>query len=242
MVLYDLVIPIAEIDIQFFKRNYKTTLENIKNYNRIFIITQNAESNYIDDCIMVDEDKFPFKKSDIELYVGKQRAGWYFQQLLKLYSASVLDLSYFVILDSDVIIINPIEFFTENSNIIFNTGTEYHIPYFEHMKKVCPFIEKSSHYSGICHYMPMKSNIVNDFIDRVEKIHNTVFWKAMMNGVDSQQYNHSGMSEYEMLFNFTLKFYKNDCIINTLNWKNANTLTPDDKNTYTYVSIHWYCR
>jgi hypothetical protein len=240
--MYDIIIPVAEIDIEFFKKNISITISNLKNHNRIFVITRNPSTIMIENCIVVGENLFPFSKKDVSNIVGEKRAGWYFQQLLKLYSPLVLNLDNFVILDADVVILNNIEFFDSNNNIVFNSGTEYHVEYFNHIKRVAPFIEKVSHVSGICHYMPMKSKIVKDLISKVEQLHSDIFWKIMLQKVDPKDFNGSGMSEYEMLFNFTLKNFPNDSSVKRLEWKNASNILDSDKDTFSYVSVHWYIR
>ena len=167
------------------------------------------------------------------------RSGWYLQQLLKIYAPIVLNLDKFVIIDSDTIILIPIQFF-ERDQICFNVGTEYHIPYFEHITKVIT-LEKQINKSGICHLMPMKRSIVEDLISKVESTHNKPFWRVMIDNVHPNHYAYSGMSEYELLFNFTLKFHSSECMIKELKWKNINNknqITPD----IDYASNHWYMR
>jgi hypothetical protein len=230
---YSVVIPVGPKDIVFFEENFKISRKNLP--SEIFIITK--DDIEIEGCKVITEDKFPFSIKDFEKF--GDRAGWYFQQLLKIYAPIILNLDKFVIIDSDTIILKPNDFFKDNK-INFNIGSEYHVPYFEHMKKVID-LDKQINVSGICHLMPMKKFIVEDLILKVEIMHQKTFWKVMIENVDSNHYFKSGMSEYELLFNFTIKYHPSEFIINPLKWANLN-----NKNQITnhldYASIHWYMR
>ena len=50
----------------------------------------------------------------------------------------------------------------------------------------------------------------------------------------------SGASEYEIYFNYMLKYYPNHIIIRKLNWKNTCKLETDVN--LDYISYHWYMR
>jgi hypothetical protein len=230
---YSVVIPVGPNDINFFKENWEMSRKNLP--PNVFVITKDKIA--IDGVTVILEDTFPFKMSDLSKFGN--RSGWYLQQLLKLYAPIVLNLDKFVIIDSDTIILKPIQFF-EGDIICFNVGVEYHVPYFEHIKKILP-LEKQTNRSGICHLMPMIRTIVEDIISRVELVHNKPFWQVMIDNVDPKHYFDSGMSEYELLFNFTLKYHSDKCIIKSLNWKNINNINQITSDL-DYASNHWYMR
>ena len=50
----------------------------------------------------------------------------------------------------------------------------------------------------------------------------------------------SGASEYEIYFNYMLKYHSDKIKIRKLNWKNANSI--DEKENFDYISIHYYIR
>ena len=237
--MYDIVIPLGPCDIDFFKTNIKVTLSNLKNYNRVFIISHDSSINS-ENCITIDETIFPFKKNDVSKITGSKRSGWYLQQLIKLYCASVLNLENFLIVDADTVILKSIDFFEENK-VCFNTGTEYHIPYFQHMKYILPELERQLNVSGICHLMPMKRIIVDDLFNKIESLHACKVWEVMLRYIDPTHYSASGMSEYELLFNFSVKYHSNIIKIRPLNWKNLNSIEYITNNL-DYASIHWYLR
>jgi hypothetical protein len=230
---YTVLIPVGPNDVAFFKENFEITRKNIS--SEIVIITKDLVE--IEGCKILTEDKFPFSIKDFEKF--GDRAGWYFQQLLKIYAPIILNLDNFVIIDADTIILKQIDFFKDNK-INFNFGSEYHNPYFQHMKKVFG-LDKQVNVSGICHLMPMKKFIVEDLISKVELLHQKTFWKVMIDNVDVKDYYGSGMSEYEMLFNFTIKYHPSHFTINPLKWRNLNNKN-QITNDLDYASIHWFMR
>jgi len=237
--MYDIVTLLGPCDIDHFKKNIKTTLSSLKNYKNVYIISYDPTIS-IDNCITVDEAVFPFKFADVEQVTGKFRAGWYLQQLIKLYSCFVLKLDNFLIIDADTVILKDIDFF-KDYKLNFNTSTEYHLPYFVHIKYLIPDLDKQAVPSGICHLMPMKRHLVESLFEKIESQHSDYLWKVMLRYVDPKHYRGSGMSEYELFFNFCLKFHSNEIVIRNLNWKNISNMgqaTPD----LSYVSVHWYMR
>ena len=194
------------------------------------IVVQGAE------CI--DEGIFPFSKSDMN---AGERSGWYLQQLLKLYAPFVIPQmsSNYLIVDADVIFHNPVTFF-HNGVIQFNTGTENHAPYFEHMQRLHPSLSKVRNVSGICHLMPMKRDIVIELFRQVETVHLLPFWKAFVKCLDPAQKPYSGASEYEILFSFTLRHFPKEAAVRRLDWRNATTITPGYPGTY--EAVHYYMR
>lgn len=225
----------------------KQVKDNIRNFNKVFLIVpaeiievyKNKEYTNVE---FVDERTFPFQKSDIDTMLKcPKRSGWYLQQLLKLYAAVVLPnlLDNFVIIDSDIYFHKNVDFFEDNK-IVFNTGTEHHIPYFEHMQKLHTSLRKFHSRSGICHYMPMKKHIVHSLLKMIEDEHHKFFWIVFIEAVDPKHAEFSGASEYEMLFNYTITRFPDEYKINNIPFR--NTGYPDLNYDGYYEAIHWYLR
>ena len=87
---FDIVIPVGPNDINFIDNTLVLNQQNILNYRKIFIVTNISlitNINKFNNCILIDENSFPFNISTIKQYLGNNdRCGWYFQQLIKLYS------------------------------------------------------------------------------------------------------------------------------------------------------------
>ena len=220
----DIVICVGPDDA----KNIKALVNNIKeciNVNKIYLImpTKILEKYYVYDPIVIniDETIFPFNKEYIDnLFKCPERSGWYLQQLLKIYAPVIIGIDKYIIIDADLKFYRHVDFF-ENDTILFNTDIVQWQPYFIHLKKICPNIIINQK-SGVTHLMPMKRHIVEKLIHMVEEEHKEVFWKVFLDLVDPTYYNHSGASEYEILFNSALTFYPSECKIRPINFKTSN--------------------
>lgn len=164
-----------------------------------------SEAQFTDNAIWYDEQNFPFKIPDVAAIVGEKRAGWYFQQLLKLYSALILPgiSKKIVIVDADTIFLNKVVL---DGFSIVNT---MHKPYFDHMDLLLPGLVKQVNYSGTVHYMVYSQHIISDLMKRVEDIHQKFFWETYLDCINPKEYKRAGASEQEIYFHFTLMNYGN---------------------------------
>lgn len=214
---------------------------------RIYVITslriikENQSKHDSSTVQWVNETSFPFSIQVIhDWFHVPQRSGWYFQQLLKLYAPLVLhDLAeQFLYVDADVRLHRPLQFF-QNGKLLFNVGTEFHAPYFCHMERLLG-LAKIHPMSGICHLMPMKKEIVRRFHEDVERRHGIPCWMAFLAMVDPKEYPHSGASEYELLFTYTLMYCPNEVEVRPLRWRDTSSILPD--RGYDYEAWHWHLR
>jgi hypothetical protein len=249
-IIIDVIIPTVIKDKSTLELSINGCLQYVSNLHNIYIICKNE---FIETCkfdnisekniIFFPEEKYPFNMTDVQQILGKNdRNGWYFQQLLKLYSFYIIpDISEnILIVDSDTIFLKPISFFSNNIPL-YNVGTEYHIPYFNHMQKLHPnFTKKFPLYSGICHHMLMQKKYVNEIFNMVETYHNDVFWKIFLNCVDKNDILGAGASEYEIYFNYIFKYYNNNVKIRVLKWKNSSRVITSD--VFDYISCHAHMR
>lgn len=251
--LFDIVIPVGPNEINRIHNYINYTKKNVVGYRNIYIIS--CEPNFIiDGCITIDENIFEFKMGDVADYFKeyngkKNRNGWYFQQLLKLYAGFTIDgiLENYLVIDSDVCFLKSISFM-EDGKFIFTTSDEHHIPYFQHMKRMHESLVKRHPRSGISHHMIFNTNYVREMFAMIEEKHNKVFWKVFIETVEEHK-NHSvdgsesGASEYEMYFNFMIDKHSDIIKIRELKWFNIPARHFDrytnDKNI-DYISIcHW---
>jgi hypothetical protein len=194
-----------------------------------------------DKAIWIDEASFPFNKKSVASnlfqdeakaveYLEKHRKGrigWYLQQLLKLYSPIVIPniSSNVLILDSDVIFLQPIEFLNEKNEPLFCPGREHHKPYFSHAAKLLPgfvrCLDGEKWASGISHHMVMQRDSIIQLLALIESIHGVPAWQAMCHCINATtDLPKSGFSEYEIYFNFILSSGSQGHV-RPLHWKNA---------------------
>lgn len=235
---YDILICLGPNDYTLLPTLLDNIRTNILGHRKIYIVTLqeiiHAYRSHTFNVTFIDETVFPFNKEYIENLCRIQgRGGWYLQQLIKMYAPLVITdlLDNYLMLDADVHFHTPVCFF-ENNRIQFNIGTEYHIPYFEHMIRLHPSLTKINPNSGIAHLMPMKRKIIQSFIKMIEHYHIQPFWKVFVEMIASSSYIGSGASEYEMLFTYTLQKFADDYDIRPLKWQNSSCIHDDYDGAY----------
>ena len=163
---FDIIICVGPKDLEILTKQIKYTKKNIIGYRNIYIISYNPNIS-VDNCIIINENIFPFTINDVIKYHGKnERNGWYLQQILKLYAGFIIPniLDKYLVIDCDTFFIQP-TIFSINNKCLYNIGNEYHIPYFIHMNKLHPLLKKNNKYiSGICHHMIFDKKIFKKII------------------------------------------------------------------------------
>ena len=240
---FDIVIPVGPNDIHVIPRTLEYNKKNILNYRNIYIVTNTTlVKEPFKDCILIDENTFPFNMNTVKKYLGhNNRCGWYLQQLLKLYSGCITGiLNDYLVVDSDTVFLRETTFF-DGDIPLYNFGTEHHKPYFHHMVKLHPSLSKLNEMSGICHHLMFQKDILNDLFDMVEGLHGKPFYDIFLWSVDRNEILGSGASEYEIYFNFLQKNYPGRYKIRELKWSNVSSF-PETPLDFDYVSCHWYMR
>jgi hypothetical protein len=237
--LYDIVIPVGPSDSDQINDQLTFTTKNIIGYRNIYLICYDTSIQIIDkSIIIIDEKTFPFTIKDVEKYHSKyDRNGWYLQQLLKLYAGLVIPgiLERYLVIDADTYFLKP-TVFVEDNKCLYNTGNEYHIPYFQHMLKLYPSMEKQIQESGICHHMMFETKYINELFSKIEQQHHDLFYNVFLKLVTHKI--HSGASEYEIYFNYMLKNHADKIKIRSLKWSNESKFSFN----LDYVSCHYYNR
>jgi hypothetical protein len=76
------------------------------------------------------------------------------------------------------------------------------------------------------------------FINHVERVHRKPAWIAMLELVDSANHEGSGMSEYEILFNYCLSYFPDDYVMRPLIIDNFGALNEINTSAADMVAIH----
>ena len=169
IIFFDIVIPVGPNDKDIIQKQIEYTKINIIGYRNIYLICYDPSIN-IKGCITINENIFPFTIQTVSNFHGKlDRNGWYLQQLLKLYAGKVIPniLDKYLIIDSDTFFYKP-TIFIENNKCLYNYGTEYHKPYFDHMLRLDKELVKCDvNKSGICHHMIFETKYINEIIYKI---------------------------------------------------------------------------
>ena len=252
----DVVIPCAPKD----KKTLSLCIQGIKQYgNNIRRIIVVSKEKITDEAEWYSEDAYPFTKEDIarEIFHGDKKAykkfllrkrsriGWIYQQFLKLYAPFVIPeiSSNVLVLDSDVIFLNPTNFMTETGEPIFHPAPEYHAPYFDHMKKLLPDLKKVyEEHSGVSHHMLFQRPILEDLFNLISQQHKVDAWKAIARCINPKIENLISLSEYEIYFNFAL-LRSSQVHIETIKWLNVSPLKKLEKYKnlgFSFLACHEY--
>jgi Family of unknown function (DUF6492) len=214
----DVVIPCVRKDLYTLEKCIEGIKKNGKSIRRVIVVSPERLS---DSAEWFDENQFPFSKKDlaVEIFHGDEeravaflqtpgcRIGWVFQQFLKFYAPFVIPgiSSNVLILDSDVIFLNPTSFQNEFGGPRFIPANEYYKPYFEHAARLLPWLKRVDRsLSGVSHHMLFQRPVLEDLFSFIQLEHSIEPWKAMCRCIDLADLPQSCMSEYEIYFNFAL--------------------------------------
>ncbi len=198
-------------------------------FRKIFIITSlnnhvffSSHLDSISSIILLDEDKIIGNKIDIKKIqnilkkrIGSYgRAGWYFQQFLKMAACNLPDISdHYLIWDSDTLMLRSIPFFSKKGKVLVNTKSENHKPYFTLMRNTID-LGKQVKFSFITEHFMINKIYMQSLIDLFKKKSpNDTSWVQYI--LDSMEYDHilgSGFSEFETYGNFITKNYKDSYV------------------------------
>ena len=239
---FDILTLVGPNDSNLIKKQIEYTKTNVIGHRNIYLICYDPNIQ-INGCITINENIFPFTIDTVIKLHGKlDRNAWYLQQLIKLYAGFLIPgiLDRYLVIDADTFFLKPTTFI-ENNICLYNFGNEYNKPYFEHISRLDIGLNKADETkSGICHHMMFETKYINDIKTKVETRHNDAFYNVFLNSVSDSDKNGSGASEYEIYFNYIMKYHSDKIKIRELKWENAFTF--DENANLDYISCHWYSR
>lgn len=158
-----------------------------------------------EDCIWVAESEFPF---DMSIITCKERQGWYLQQLIKMYAfRCIKTLDHILLYDSDCVMCKPVSFF-KDGKILLDWAENPHEPYFVHAKYVLPdFKQHDPSVSGICDHIMTRRDIMESLLQKIKAYRGKEAWRTLLEAVHPMEHKYSGMSEYELYYNYALINY-----------------------------------
>ena len=133
-----------------------------------------------------------------------QRSGWYFQQFLKMSACRLPEVApYYLVWDSDTILLQPLDFFDEKGNVLINPKTEYHRPYFETIRTLLN-IERQVGFSFISEHLMIKKPYMQELLDHLTAVSSgKKSWvETLLDAVPRHALGGSGFSEFETYGNF----------------------------------------
>ena len=247
---FDILICVGPNDKDIINKQIEYTKKNVIGYRNIYLVMPEPLI-HIEGTKTINEDIYPFSLESIlekKPFFGvppSQGPGWYFQQLVKMLSFYHIEgiLEKYLVIDCDTFFLKPTNFF-EDKIPLYNTGNQFHQPYFKHMLELSKEFTKTtkSRISGICHHMIYEKIYMDEIVSVVEKNHGKKFEDVFIEKISVSD---SGCSEYELYFHYIKKFHPNKMKIRNLNFAdvgNINLLNNKKTYKYDYLSFHHYMR
>ena len=249
--MIDVVIPIDPKDFRVLLLTIESVRSNLSHtIDNIFVISLDNDLIKIfcaqHGCIHINEDTIlPIKLNDIDYKVkGKNRAGWIFQQLIKLSTDCISDKKYIFVIDADTILVRPQSFISENKMVLL-TADEFHKPYFRTFKRIFGY-HTVSPVSFIAHQMFFSAKHLSKLKMEIEKTNNKPWYQAIIDNLDTNE--NSSFSEYETYGNWMMKKYpkliKTEYFFNVrlmeIHTYSLDHFTRMYGRSYSSISIHKY--
>lgn len=179
---FDAVICVGVKDVLLVKKTVRYVNRNIRPdgiylilnkkffgfYSRQFLESEHV--SLIDEATLVPGMNIQSVRSMVDAhFTHGMRAGWYFQQFLKMgFALSPYAKSHYLIWDADTIPTSPLHFFDEQGKMLLTKKTEYHRPYFDTMQRLIG-MDKSVDFSFIAEHMIIKTAFMQSLINTISQ-------------------------------------------------------------------------
>ncbi len=220
---FDIVLCVSQTHLNISLRTIRS-LDLFSGCRKIFIITSSDHFSFFEKKLttdtpvhMLDEDKIienitldSLKEIFLQRIKTDQRAGWYFQQFLKMSICNTSEVAEnYLIWDSDTLLLKTIPFFDEAGRTFVNPKIKIHAPYFKLMKKLSG-LTKQVNYSFISEHFMVRKTYMKELIDSFTKNDSSYQpWpELILNAIDNDNLGHSGFSEFETYGNHIASYHK----------------------------------
>jgi hypothetical protein len=216
-----------------------TGKENFHNFS----MSYNKNTKLIDEnAIIPDVDLTSFEHFFIQREVNPKRAGWYFQQFLKMAACYLPEISeYYLIWDADTFLLRPVSFFSNDGKVLINVANAIHNhrPYFETYYKITG-LKRSADFSFITEHLMIKKTYMQELIAAINtyvKEEDIWIWKIMKK-IDTADLGESGFSEFETYGNYIMRSHPQSFELRRLKYfRYGRKLIGDSPNKYDYFRL-----
>ena len=201
----DVVMPAAPKDFPVLRRAVRGALRHLEDVRHVHVVSA-APFRHRSDRVRwvaepaggpvpgLDEIRRSWPAGSAE---SPARAGWIYQQLLKLGAARYIEgLSpSFLVVDSDVVFLRPVSFSLEGVRFPYSRATEYHEPYRDAYRRLLGD-EPPSGYSFVAHHMLFDQELLDELLREIEARHGKPWHEAILDAVDFDK--QSSFSEWDL--------------------------------------------
>lgn len=225
--MYDIIVPMTMDNLPVFRMNVKWIQKNLS-CKRLIVIGAEKLRSYCDELKVdfIDEDcmysGMCLEKIQgcIEKRLGyKKRAGWYFQQFIKLAYAYVCEDEYYIVWDADTVPLNRIQHIVAG-HPVFTKKEEMEPAYFETLDTLFDGkVKRCGDFSFICENMVMNVSVMKKMLQEIMDhpgLQGDTFWERILNAVSDENLPGSGFSEFETYGNYVMTYYPDMYKLRTL--------------------------
>ncbi len=159
-------------------------------------------------CEFVNElDVLSISPSDIDYKIdGYNRAGWIYQQLIKLSVDKISAQKHVLVIDADTMLTQPQKFEIRGKQLLL-VSDEFHWPYVETFRRVFGY-NPIARFSFVSHQMLFDTKRLRQLKHEIEKDSGVKWFEKILASLDKKEI--SSFSEYETYGNWMLINYPNE--------------------------------
>lgn len=224
---YDVVLVCSKDHVHILQKNIAYLKKNLSPKNIVVISSVDSrdliDGFESDSVIFLNEDRiYPgmtiqrIKEIVKEITGSEKRAGWYFQQFLKMAYSQICNDTEYLIWDADTIPLNSISF-KEGDKLKFTMESRYGKDYFITLKKLLGY-SKATNESFIAEHMIINTYIMCHLIAEIEdqNLRGKTFYEKILYSVQKESVPKSGFSEFETYGTFVLKNYPEKYVLSNV--------------------------
>lgn len=209
----DVLIPIIRKDLATLPLAIASLRRNLRHpLGKIILVSPQDEAieHFCreQNCEWRDENSvLPIKKADIHYSVnGVDRAGWLFQQFLKLSADQVSDQPHILLMDADTLFLQPQKFEQVGHSVLL-VSDEYHWPYYVTFQKLLGY-PPPQRFSFIAHHMLIDRRRLAELRAELERRHQRPWHQAILDQLDHHE--GSSFSEFETYGHWMLQNHRDE--------------------------------
>ncbi len=237
---FDVVIPYHPKDRDILPWNIQGIRANIAEASNILVVSRKSEREFVEKLGVgfIDEDEIV---PGIRLSsFPEARWGWYFQQILKLGIADIIEPEYYLVIDADTIFLKPTSFFNDKGKPLYATIKASYPPAFEIIEKLLGISGKYEE-SFIVHHTVFSKSIVQKL--RKQLAGKNLWYSCILDC----KANNIFFAENETYPYFLKTHYPNEMEIRPLKYSDIDTFPTASflrrlATYYDYCSFHAYLR
>lgn len=215
---FDVIVPMTPDNLPVFRMNVEWMKKNLS-CRRILVIGAEALAEpsrdlgveFIQEDTLIEGMTLKNIKARIEERLGNgKRAGWYFQQFLKLAYAYVCEDEYYIVWDADTVPLHKIPHMTDG-HPVFTKKEEMEPAYFETLDRLFDGkVKRCGEFSFICENMIMNVRIMKEMLEDIMNqpgLQGDTFWERILSAVSDENLPGSGFSEFETYGNYVMTYH-----------------------------------